>query len=86
MKTFIQDVWEVTEEYDRDSRHIAYYSTREAAMQHKGRSHYLSVYSRKLEIIVLDSFEEFKDQQTMKKKAEALAKLDPEEKKLLGLE
>ena len=84
MKTLIQTVWQITEEYDKDSRHIAYYTNEPEALKHKGNSPYLSCYQKDVNIIILDSFEEFKEQLLIEKKLKALAKLSEEEKVILG--
>lgn len=85
MKAFTHEVWEVTEDYDRDSRHVAYYSKEDDAYKHKGENCYLNVYKKNISVIVLDSFEEFKEQAQIEKRNKALAKLNDEDKIILGI-
>ena len=83
MKTI--EYWEVTETFDRDSKHIGNFSSELVAnsvvSKSKGyRSSYRKVFT------VFDTVEDFEDNSREKIRARALAKLTPEERDALDLE
>lgn len=80
------DVFEVVKCYDRESMTIAYFTKKEDALKAVGTSAYMAVHSRRLSITVFETFEEYTCWQQDQPRREALAKLTPAERKLLGLE
>ena len=76
------EYWEVTEEYDRSSTHIASF-TNEADARAVGHGVYRSVTKRNL--ILFDSVNDFENNTREKIRERALAKLTTEEKLALGL-
>lgn len=79
MKTI--EYWEVEEGYDRDTKVIARFSTREEA--EKLKSPYRSIHARHM--VIFDTVEEFNHNTDMEIRKRAIAKLDREELRVLGI-
>ena len=73
--------WEVEESYDRDSKVIARFSTKEEA--EKLKSPYRSVHARHM--VIFDTVEEYEHNTDMEIRKRAIAKLDREERRVLGI-
>lgn len=80
MKEVIE-YWEVTESFDRDTKHIANFTNEEAATS-VANSIYRSVNKRIF--VVFDTEEEFLENTRDKLRERALAKLTAEERNALG--
>jgi hypothetical protein len=88
MKNFTEQVWQVMESYDRDSRIVARFTTEVVATAFKNQStnsHYLDVFKENLNIIVFETVEEALTNTHERAKEAALAKLTSSERTLLGL-
>lgn len=81
MKTI--EYWEVTESFDRDTKHIANFIN-EVDAKECAKGVYRSVYKKVFTIF--DSVEDFENNTREKIRARALAKLTPEEKIALGIQ
>ena len=80
MKTI--EYWEVTESFDRDSKHIANFSNKEDA-EVCANGVYRSAYKKTFTIF--DSVEDYENNTREKIRERALAKLTTEEKIALGV-
>lgn len=86
MKVIEIDCWEVTESYDRDYSHVAFFSQEQDAKEFAKQSVYRSAYPYSKTFIICDSIADKAnaDQESMRQAA--LAKLNKKERELLGLE
>lgn len=86
MKEFLIECFEVTESYDRDSKLVAYVSTKElaTALVAKSKCYRTSSAYKKL-IVVFDTMEEIEANTKEALIKSAKAKLTPAERQALGL-
>jgi len=86
MKTFEMDCFEVTESYDRDSRHFSFVSSRSLAESLVGKSKgYRSIREYKKTITIFDTMEEIEENSVSNIRKVALAKLTSKEREVHGL-
>ncbi|HET8685678.1 MAG TPA: hypothetical protein VFM18_03315 [Methanosarcina sp.] len=86
MKVIEIDCWEVTESYDRDYNHVAFFLHEQDAKEFAKQSCYRSATHFKKTFVICESIADKAnaDQESMRQAA--LAKLTKKERELLGLE
>ena len=77
------EYWEVTEDFDRSSTHVASFKSKADADALKGKSMYRSVGRRN--IIIFESLQDYEENNKAKIRKRAIAKLTPEEREVLGI-
>ncbi len=73
-----------TDGYRHD--HTAYFTHKSDAEKAAGKSGYAGVSTKKMTIVVYDTYQEYLDATAIAERNAALAKLTPKERQLLGLE
>ena len=77
--------WEVSSEYDRSSTHIGNFLHEEDALAVAGGKNSMYKTVTKQTVFLFESVEDFEENTREKIRARAIAKLTPEEKRVLGI-